>query len=730
MNKKAFLTLFLIFLMLFATSTFLEHGRNFAGKSYFESEHYGLTMLDEFYRGLSKYVLSDFNKEEALSEITVTEQEINNYRTYYGSLEEQKEDIRIQYEDEINLAEGEETRSKLISERDAKIKEIERNFQDEDAVEAKIMEIKTKAVEEYAKQIEAGKKEFERNYSFIGYNLENTYTGKRYVKYKDEDLVFTETFNERKPLVLDNNVHYIEYSEPGVQFSLSQSSVHDETHSEYESYEYAEFKGSIYIPYVYFNKTEYAEQAKEFNITKVILYIIWASGLIALVAFIKFKLFRLLKDTLPGERKFNKLPFDLRLISWLIILYFVFVSLSEIKFEIPYWFVMNDYDYFIMLFKVAFNVVIILGGILITVYMLKSFIQKDQVVEEFQTSILYKIWCSVTDAFLNKSLGLQYTWMLLVMFLSGVGIVGVFFAPFLLLIYFPLFVVVTIPSLLLFYRYLGSMNRIMEYTKRNANGEIVKPLNIKGTSIVANHARHIQNLQDGIRQSMEEQAKSERLKTELITNVSHDLRTPLTSIITYTDLLKNPELTVEERDKYVKIVDQKAARLKTLIEDLFEVSKMASGNIEIQKAKVDLSVMLQQIAAEHEEDYKKQQLDLRVIIEDQPIFAYVDGQKWWRVYDNLLVNARKYSMPSTRVYSNLRIVGNKAVFTIKNIANYELNDTAEELVERFKRADESRHTEGSGLGLAIAQSIVDLHEGHLKIEVDGDLFKVTVELSL
>ena len=210
--------------------------------------------------------------------------------------------------------------------------------------------------------------------------------------------------------------------------------------------------------------------------------------------------------------------------------------------------------------------------------------------------------------------------------------------------------------------------------------------------------------------------------------MSHDLRTPLTSIITYTDLLKNPDLSAEEREQYVSIVDQKSARLKTLIEDLFEVSKMATGNIEIQKERVDLALMLQQIAAEHEEDYVKHGLDLRVTIEEQPIFAQADGQKWWRVYDNLLVNARKYSMPNTRVYAILKVVGGQAVFTIKNIASYELNESADELVERFKRADESRHTEGSGLGLAIAQSIVDLHEGQLKIEVDGDLFKVTVTL--
>ncbi len=212
--------------------------------------------------------------------------------------------------------------------------------------------------------------------------------------------------------------------------------------------------------------------------------------------------------------------------------------------------------------------------------------------------------------------------------------------------------------------------------------------------------------------------------------MSHDLRTPLTSIITYTDLLKNTDLTEEERQKYVDILDKKSAKLKTLIEDLFEVSKMASGNIEILKQRVDLAQMLQQAVGEHEEDFKAAGLDLRVAIHEQPIYAEVDGQKWWRVVDNLLVNARKYSLEGTRVYVSLQVVSGVAEFAIKNIAKYELGENIEELTERFKRADTSRHTEGSGLGLAIAQSIIDLHGGQLKLEVDGDLFKVTVRVNI
>ena len=210
--------------------------------------------------------------------------------------------------------------------------------------------------------------------------------------------------------------------------------------------------------------------------------------------------------------------------------------------------------------------------------------------------------------------------------------------------------------------------------------------------------------------------------------MSHDLRTPLTSIITYTDLLKNPELTAEQREQYVGVLERKSARLKTLIEDLFDVSKMASGNIELHKTKVDVASLLQQAIAEQQEALDKQNLDVRVSVASQPVHAYMDGQKVWRVFDNLLLNISKYSMPGTRVYVALQETPTHAVVTFKNVSQYELGDDTAELTERFKRGDQARHTEGSGLGLAIAQSIVTLHNGEFDLSLDGDLFKVTILL--
>ncbi|MGL4821003.1 MAG: sensor histidine kinase, partial [Bacilli bacterium] len=228
--------------------------------------------------------------------------------------------------------------------------------------------------------------------------------------------------------------------------------------------------------------------------------------------------------------------------------------------------------------------------------------------------------------------------------------------------------------------------------------------------------------------SQKEQLKSERLKTELITNVSHDLRTPLTSIITYTDLLKSTHITEEERKGYIDIIDKKSKRLKLLIDDLFEVSKMVSGAIELKKEKINISQLLQQSLAEHDEQINVANLDVRINSSDVPLFVMVDGRKFWRLFDNLILNITKYSLPNTRVYIECEKCDEDLIITFKNISRFPLGVNSEELFERFKRGDVARHTEGSGLGLAIAKSIADLHDAHLDIQIDGDLFKVILKI--
>jgi len=351
----------------------------------------------------------------------------------------------------------------------------------------------------------------------------------------------------------------------------------------------------------------------------------------------------------------------------------------------------------------------------------------DKLTAALQESYLWELGDSIKDIFLNRSIGVQSVVLIGAAFFGGIGIASVLAgeSQFILLSF--ICFIVGVPALILFLSRMGYLNRVMKDTEAMAKGRLMADIRVKGKSPFAKHAENLNKLRAGVTHSMNEQAKSERLKTELITNVSHDLRTPLTSIITYTDLLKNPDITDEERKQYIDVLDKKSARLKTLIEDLFEVSKMASGNIELHKTRVDLAQLVKQAIGEHEEDLSKAHVDLRMTIPDFPLHAYVDGQKWWRVVDNLIVNVLKYSLEGTRVYVTLKRTANgEAEFVVKNVAKYEMTENVEELFERFKRADTSRHTEGSGLGLAIAQSIVDLHGGRMMIDVDGDLFKVTV----
>ena len=198
--------------------------------------------------------------------------------------------------------------------------------------------------------------------------------------------------------------------------------------------------------------------------------------------------------------------------------------------------------------------------------------------------------------------------------------------------------------------------------------------------------------------------------------------------MTYSELLKKEDISEEERKKYIDIVEQKSKRLKVLIDDLFEVSKMASGNIELVIERVDIVQLMNQALGEYDEKIKESSLAFKVSSSSPHIYAMVDGRKMWRVFDNIISNILKYSLENTRVYISTKETDNNIIISFKNISKYELEENIVELLERFKRGDKSRNTEGSGLGLAIAQSIVDNHGGKLDIELDGDLFKTIVTL--
>lgn len=238
---------------------------------------------------------------------------------------------------------------------------------------------------------------------------------------------------------------------------------------------------------------------------------------------------------------------------------------------------------------------------------------------------------------------------------------------------------------------------------------------------------NINHLKQGMEKAINESIKAERLKTDLITNVSHDLKTPLTSIINYTDLLKKEKIENENAKKYIDILEKKSKKLKILTEDLIEVSKISSGNETVALEKIDFKELVLQANGEFAEKFEEKNLEVISNLPKEAVIVDLDGKKIWRVLENLYQNVYKYSLENTRVYVDL-IVNDHIVFTIKNISKEKLNIPPDELMERFIRGDSSRHTGGNGLGLSIAKDLSKLNGGTLSIQIDGDLFVAKIKL--
>lgn len=288
--------------------------------------------------------------------------------------------------------------------------------------------------------------------------------------------------------------------------------------------------------------------------------------------------------------------------------------------------------------------------------------------------------------------------------------------------------ILTIVYIVLLIKNLVYLDKIMVGAKAGAEGKLNYKIDEKGRGHLRELAHDINNIKEGLKKSVENEMKSENMKTELITNVSHDLKTPLTSIINYIDLLKRENIEPESARDYVSILDKKSQRLKVLIEDLFEASKAASGAMELNITKIDVGQLLKQALGENDERFIESKLEVKLNIPNEKIFINGDGKRLYRVFENLISNIVKYSLTNTRVYIDMFKENDEVTIVMKNISAYELSFDTNEITNRFKRGDDSRSTEGSGLGLAIAKSIIELHNGSFKIEVDGDLFKSIIKL--
>ena len=271
------------------------------------------------------------------------------------------------------------------------------------------------------------------------------------------------------------------------------------------------------------------------------------------------------------------------------------------------------------------------------------------------------------------------------------------------------------------------LDLIMDGLKKISDGELqykIKTDTLTGKQKVM--AEYINNIGSGLDAAVENSLKKERMQTELITNVSHDLKTPLTAIINYVDLMKRENPTDPKIQEYLRILDEKSQRLKVLTEDVVEASKASTGNIKLEMNDIDFVEMVQQVIGEFEEKFQEKNLTMMVHFTDEPSIIYADGQRMWRVLENVFGNVVKYAMEGTRVYAEISNRNKKVTFSLKNISAQPLNISADELTERFIRGDVARNTEGSGLGLSIAKSLTELQGGEFKLYLDGDLFKVMI----
>ena len=274
--------------------------------------------------------------------------------------------------------------------------------------------------------------------------------------------------------------------------------------------------------------------------------------------------------------------------------------------------------------------------------------------------------------------------------------------------------------------------RIADGIERIAGGEVdykIPLTGLRGRQLLI--AQKVNSIGEGLDAALEDSMKNERMKTDLITNVSHDIKTPLTSIIDYIDLLKRENIEDEKIQGYLAVLEEKSQRLKILTEDVVEASKVSSGNISLEYANLDLVEMVRQTSGEFAEKFEKRNLQEVLTLPEEPAIIRVDGRRMWRILENIYNNAAKYAMEGTRVYADLKIIGNGGgsfvEFSLKNISEQPLNISADELMERFVRGDVSRTTEGSGLGLSIARNLAELMGGKFDLYLDGDLFRVTIK---
>ncbi|NFP83875.1 HAMP domain-containing histidine kinase [Clostridium sporogenes] len=676
---------------------------------YFSSKEFD-EELQSYCNNLYNFHITYKNFDNKVAESRVTKEQITTLKSFY---EDNILNSQITIKDEYNsfLSEAEQSGdknrlTKLTQQRDEKLKEVKKE--------------NTKTIAELKKEIAL--------WSYNDYkNIKKAIESKREIKYYIINRGTKEVYTNLKPktnidsYIKNNSIYSIIFpSQSGKIKNFSK------TKDLFNSFNW---EGYIIItkdlnPNDYILKNyNYYNSIKDRLIKEVLIVI--SSLIIGIFILILFKKRICLNSPILDKinKIYNNIPLDLKL--FIFILYTAIMGSYLIN--TSFFYKLLGINHFIVITLISIYIFYFIFNIKYDIELKKD---KNKLLILCKGSLIYKLITIFKNSNLNKNLKLKIIFiMVLSILLAAFTLLGL-----LLGFYNNILIasIITILYIALLIRYLFKkadyLNEILKATKEIACGNLDYIIKEHKGDILGKISHNINNMKEGYKRSLEEQVKSERLKTELITNVSHDLKTPLTSIINYIDLLKKEDLSKDEVNAYISVLDRKSERLKFLIEDLFEASKMSSGSIELNIERIDVTALLKQALGEFQQKIKKSSLQLKFKCNNKA-YANLDGKKTWRVFENLINNIIKYSEPNTRVYIDLIQTDTKIIITMKNISHYEMNFTSDEIFERFKRGDKSRNTEGSGLGLAIAKSIVELQGGNLNINIDGDLFKVIIEFN-
>lgn len=680
--------------------SYIEH------KTYFDTGEFRQEVYS-YCQNLSNFYGYYKNYNDKFGESKASKEDISGLKLFYeDKLKNAQAEVENKYNNDIQEAQrisDKDKVNKLMDEKSKKLEEVKKENIKTDE------ELKKEVASRYDKDYEAIKKSVQ-NRNDIKYYIKNTKTNEIYHNLTGQDTI--QEYIQKESLFT-------------IEFPLKRDENRKlgNTNSIFKSFSW---EGYIIIPKQSASNNYIIENYNYYNSVRSRLIKEMLIGVVSLIAalliLVGIRKDENLKITFIKQVKssYKKLPMDVNILIFCI---YTAIMLGYML-KLSFFYKPLGVKHFIKLTIVSIYVAYAIFSIKVFIKLMKN---KKELLNKWNESLSCRLINVTKRSFIAKDLKLQilvitiittiialFT-IILVMISHNIVLGAIIGLAYIILI------------LRIMFKKVDYLNEILKGTEEIASGNLNYVIKEKEENHLSKIAHNINNIKLGYKKSLQSQVKSERLKSELITNVSHDLKTPLTSIINYINLLKKEGLSEDEIKGYIGVLDRKAERLKVLIEDLFEASKMSSGSVELNIEKVDVSALLEQSIAELEEKIKKASLTLRVKYSNKHVYANLDGKKTWRVFENLINNIIKYSASNTRVYINLMEEDNKILIVMKNISSYEMDFDAEEIFERFKRGDKSRNTEGSGLGLAIAKSIVELQGGKLNIEIDGDLFKAIVQ---